>query len=111
MTILRKIRILDFSHVYYGPYATMIMADLGAEVIKVEPIWGEVAREYDPKFGGVSQVFHYLDRNKKGVTLNLKDPKGKKVALELAAKSDVVIENFSRGAMDRLGLEIGRAHV
>jgi len=49
--------ILDFSHVYYGPYATMIMADLGAEVIKVEPVWGEVAREYDPKFGGVSQVF------------------------------------------------------
>lgn len=104
MTILRKIRVLDFSHVYYGPYATMIMADMGADVTKVEPVWGEVAREYDPKFGGVSQVFHYLDRNKKGITLNLKDPRGRKIALELAAKSDVVVENFSRGAMDRLGL-------
>ena len=74
MTILRDIRVLDFSHVYYGPYATMILADLGAEVIKVEPVWGEVAREYDPKFGGVSQVFHYLDRNKKGMTLTALPP-------------------------------------
>jgi crotonobetainyl-CoA:carnitine CoA-transferase CaiB-like acyl-CoA transferase len=104
LTILKKIRVLDFSHVYYGPYATMILADLGADVIKVEPLWGEVAREYSPKFGGVSGVFHYLDRNKRGITLDLKSPEGKEIALELAKKSDVIIENFSRGAMDRLGL-------
>lgn len=104
MTLLKKIRVLDFSHVYYGPYATMILADLGADVIKVEPLWGEVAREYSPKFGGSSGVFHYLDRNKRGITLDLKSPKGKEIALELAKNSDIVIENFSRGAMDRLGL-------
>lgn len=104
MTLLKNIRVLDFSHVYYGPYATMILADLGADVIKVEPLWGEVAREYSPKFGGASGVFHYLDRNKRGITLDLKSTEGKKIALELAKKSDIVIENFSRGAMNRLGL-------
>ena len=104
MTLLKNIKVLDFSHVYYGPYATMILADLGADVIKVEPIWGEVAREYSPKFGGVSGVFHYLDRNKRGITLDLKSYEGKGIALELSKKSDIIIENFSRGAMDRLGL-------
>jgi CoA:oxalate CoA-transferase len=82
----------------------MILADLGADVIKVEPLWGEVAREYLPKFGGVSGVFHYIDRNKRGVTLDLKSSIGKDIALELAKKSDIIIENFSRGAMERLGL-------
>jgi crotonobetainyl-CoA:carnitine CoA-transferase CaiB-like acyl-CoA transferase len=82
----------------------MILADLGADVTKVEPLWGEVAREYLPKFGGVSGVFHYLNRNKRDVTLNLKASEGKKIALELAEKSDIIIENFSRGAMDRLEL-------
>jgi crotonobetainyl-CoA:carnitine CoA-transferase CaiB-like acyl-CoA transferase len=104
LEILDNIRILDFTHVYFGPYTTMLLADLGAEVIKVEPPWGEVARIYPPLFGGTSRVFHYLDRNKKGVTLNLKDPRGVEIALALAGRSDIVIENFSRGAMDRLGL-------
>ena len=104
MLLLDKIRVLDFSHVYFGPYATMLLADMGADVIKVEPTWGEVARVYPPLFGGVSSAFHYLDRNKRGMTLNLKDPRGKEIALSLAEKSDVVVENFSRGAMDRLGL-------
>jgi CoA:oxalate CoA-transferase len=104
MPLLDNIRILDFSHVYFGPYATMLLGDLGADVIKIEPPWGEVARIYPPLFGDISGVFHYLDRNKRGVTLNLKDPRGKEIALALAEKSDVVVENFSRGAMDRLGL-------
>ncbi|MBC8497894.1 CoA transferase [Candidatus Bathyarchaeota archaeon] len=104
MGLLDKIRVLDFSHVYFGPYATMILGDMGADVIKVEPIWGEVARVYPPLFGEVSGVFHYLDRDKRGMTINLKDPKGKEIALALAERSDVIVENFSRGAMDRLGL-------
>jgi len=104
MSMLKNIRVLDFSHVYFGPYATMMLGDLGADVIKVEPPWGEVARDYQPLFGGVSRVFHYLDRNKRGVTLNLKDPRGVEIALALAERSDVLVENFSRGAMDRLGL-------
>jgi crotonobetainyl-CoA:carnitine CoA-transferase CaiB-like acyl-CoA transferase len=82
----------------------MILADMGADVIKVEPPWGEIAREYNPLYGGVSAVFHYLDRNKRGITLNLKDPRGKEIAKALTKKSDVIVENFSRGAMDRLGL-------
>ena len=104
MTILKGIRVLDFSHVYFGPYATMLMADMGADVIKVEPIWGDVARIYLPLFGEVSGVFHYLDRDKRGMSINLKDPKGKEIALALAERSDIIVENFSRGAMDRLGL-------
>ena len=104
MGMLDDIRILDFSHVYYGPFSTMILADMGAEVIKIEPPWGEVARLYPPLFGGMSTVFLYLDRNKKGVTLNLKHPKAVEIALRLAEGSDVVVENFKRGTMDKLGL-------
>ena len=104
MKILEGIRVLDFSHVYFGPYTTMLLADMGADVIKVEPPWGDIARFYPPLFGGASRVFHYLDRNKRGVTLDLKDPRGVEIALSLAERSDVIVENFSRGAMDRLGL-------
>jgi CoA:oxalate CoA-transferase len=104
LTILDGIRVLDFSHVYFGPYTTMLLADMGADVVKVEPPWGDIARLYPPLFGGASLVFHYLDRNKRGVTLDLKDPRGLEIAMALAERSDVVVENFSRGAMDRLGL-------
>jgi CoA:oxalate CoA-transferase len=104
LTMLDKIRVLDFSHVYFGPYTTMLLADMGADVIKVEPPWGDIARFYPPLFGGASRVFHYLDRNKRGLTLNLKDPKGVEIAMALVERSDVIVENFSRGAMDRLGL-------
>lgn len=104
MGMLDDIRILDFSHVYFGPYTTMVLGDMGADVIKVEPPWGEVARLYPPLFGGMSTVFLYLDRNKRGITLNLKNPKAVEIALALAEKSDVVVENFKRGTMDKLGL-------
>jgi len=104
MRMLDDVRILDFSHVYFGPYTTMILADMGADVIKIEPPWGETARFYPPLFGGMSAVFLYLDRNKRGVALNLKHPKGREIALRLAERSDVVVENFRRGTMDRLGL-------
>jgi CoA:oxalate CoA-transferase len=82
----------------------MIMGDMGAEIIKIEPPWGEMVRIYPPHYGGVSTVFHYLNRNKKGISLNLKDSDGKKIVLELVKKCDVVIENFKRGTMDKLGL-------
>lgn len=104
MMILDKVRVLDFTHVYFGPYTTMILADMGADVIKVEPPWGEIGRVYPPLFGGASRVFHYLDRNKRSLTLNLKESRGVEIALALAERSDVVVENFSRGAMKRLGL-------
>jgi len=104
MEMLDDIKILDFSHVYFGPYTTLILADMGADVIKIEPPWGEVARLYPPLFGGMSSVFLYFNRNKRGLTLNLKDPKAKEIALELAEKCDLVVENFKRGTMDKLGL-------
>jgi CoA:oxalate CoA-transferase len=82
----------------------MLLADMGADVIKVEPPWGDIARLYPPLFGGASRVFHYLDRSKRSITLDLKDPRGLEIAVALAKNSDVIVENFSRGAMDRLGL-------
>ncbi|HDI52961.1 MAG TPA: CoA transferase, partial [Candidatus Bathyarchaeota archaeon] len=104
MGLLDDIRVLDFTHVYFGPYCTMILADLGAEVIKVEPPWGEVARFYPPLVGGVSPVFLYFNRNKKGIVLNLKHPKGREIALELAKRCDILVENFKPGTMEKLGL-------
>ncbi len=104
MGLLDDVRVLDFTHVYFGPYCTMILADLGAEVIKVEPPWGEVARFYPPLVGGVSPVFLYFNRNKKGIVLNLKHPKGREIALELAKRCDILVENFKPGTMEKLGL-------
>ncbi len=104
MSMLNDIRVLDFGHVYFGPYTTMILADMGADVVKIEPPWGEIARMYPPLFGGMSSVFHYLDRNKRGVALNLKEPRAVEIVKALAEKSDVVVENFKRGTMEKLGL-------
>ncbi len=109
--MLEGIRILDFSHVYYGPYATMILADMGAEVLKVEPPWGEINRLGNNLFGGMSSSFHYFNRNKKGLAFNLKDPKALEIVKELAKKSDVIVENFKRGTMDKLGLSYEQMRV
>ena len=99
------ITILDFTHVYSGPYATMLFADLGARVIKVErPDGGDDTRHYLPFRNDESGYFAYLNRNKESMTLNLKSPEGKKIALDLMKECDIVIENFSAGTMDRLGL-------
>ncbi|KYH36235.1 MAG: carnitine dehydratase [Candidatus Bathyarchaeota archaeon B23] len=104
MGLLDDVRVLDFTHVYFGPYCTMVLADLGAEVVKVEPPWGEVARFYPPLVGGVSPVFLYFNRNKRGIVLNLKHPRGREIALELAERCDVLVENFKPGTMEKLGL-------
>ncbi|UCH57546.1 MAG: CoA transferase [Candidatus Bathyarchaeota archaeon] len=104
MGMLDDIRILDFSHVFFGPYTTLILADMGADVIKIEPPWGEAARLYPPLFGGMSSVFLYLNRNKRGMTLNLKEPEAREIALAVAESCDVVVENFKRGTMEKLGL-------
>ena len=103
-SMLDGVRILDFTHVYFGPYTTMILGDMGAEVLKVEPPWGEISRLGSTLYGGMSSVFHYLDRNKKGLAFNLKDPRALEIVKELAVKSDVVVENFKRGTMEKLGL-------
>jgi len=102
---LEGIRILDLSHAYSGPFATMHLADQGAEVIKIEvPGKGDQSRNWPPMKNGASGYYAYVNRNKYGLTLNLKSEEGKKVFRELVKNSDVVVENFRVGTMDRLGL-------
>ncbi len=102
---LSGIRVLDLTRVLVGPYATMILADLGAEVIKLEmPGHGDDARHFPPHVNGESAYFMSLNRNKRSMTLNLKDEAGKALFLELVQKADVLVENFRPGTMARLGL-------
>ena len=107
--MLDDVKILDFTHVYFGPYATMIMADMGAQVIKIEPPWGEMVRMSADLYGGLSSTFHYLDRNKKSLALNMKDPKALEIIKQLVKECDIVIENFKRGTLDKLGLSYAEA--
>jgi len=103
--MLEDVRVLDLTHVWFGPWCTMMMADMGAEVIKIEPPWGAIDRIAEGAlFGGVSYTFHHLNLNKKDLTLNLKSPEGMQVFKELVKKSDVVVQNFSPGTMEKLGL-------
>lgn len=105
-TPLRNLRIADFSHFIAGPLATMILADLGAEVIKVENAdGGDNFRHYPPSIGGESVPYLWANRNKRSVALDLKSPEGRAVALDLVARCDVLVENFSTGVMERLGLD------
>ena len=101
---LAGVTILDLTRVLAGPYCTAILADLGAEVIKLEvPGRGDDSRYFNPFVGGESAYYMNLNRNKKGITLNLKG-RGKELFLELVKKVDVVTENFRPGTMDKLGL-------
>lgn len=102
--ILEDIRVVDLTHVWFGPWCTRILAMLGAEVIKIEPPWGGFIRYRPPLFGDASANFLCLNTDKKGVTLNLKNPKGKETFFELVKKSDVVVNNFMPGTMEKLGI-------
>jgi CoA:oxalate CoA-transferase len=100
---LRGVRVLDLTRVLAGPFCTMNLADLGADVIKVEiPGRGDDSRSFAPMMpSGDSGYFYSVNRGKRSVTIDLRTDEGAKVFLELAAKSDVVVENFSPGTMDR----------
>lgn len=102
---LSGIKILDLTWVYAGPFATQILGDLGAEIIKIEaaPV-GDKTRIMPPFKNGYSGYFATLNRGKKSLTLNLKADRGRQIFFELAKKCDVLTENFSPGAMDQLGL-------
>jgi crotonobetainyl-CoA:carnitine CoA-transferase CaiB-like acyl-CoA transferase len=103
--ILSDIRVLDLSHVWFGPFCTMMLADMGAEVIRVEPPWGAIDRiARGALFGGASYSFHHLNLNKKGITLNLKTEEGLSIFKNLVKQSDVVVQNFRAGVMERLGI-------
>lgn len=103
---LKGIKVLDISRVLTGPYCTMILGDLGAEVIKIEiPDTGDETRSWGPPYvEGESAYYLSTNRNKKSVTLNLKSEEGQKILLDMAKQCDVMIENFLPGTVDRLGV-------
>lgn len=102
---LAGVRVLDLTHMLSGPYCTWLLGALGAEVIKVErPGAGDFTRIIEPMVEEESLYFLSVNRNKRSVTLNLKDPRGKALLLKLAASSDVLVENNRAGVMGRLGL-------
>ncbi|HZO71796.1 MAG TPA: CoA transferase [Ktedonobacteraceae bacterium] len=112
MGILSGIRVADFTRVVAGPYCSMLLGDLGAEVIKVEqPGQGDDSRGWGPPFvAGISTYYLAINRNKKSVCLNLRYPEGVEIARQLIMKSDVVLENFRPGFMDQLGLGFEELH-
>ncbi len=103
---LKGIRVLDLSRVLAGPFCSMNLSDLGAEVIKVEiPQRGDDTRAYPPFINGVSSYYLSLNRGKKSITLDLKTEEGVKIVHMLAAKSDIVLENFRPGVTERLNID------
>ena len=101
---LEGIRVLDLTQAYSGPFCTMNLADHGAEVIKIEtPNGGDQTRGWGPLANDYSGYFAYINRNKKGMTLNLKSEEGKKIFTELLKTADVVCENYKVGVLERLG--------
>jgi formyl-CoA transferase len=104
---LRGVRVLDFSRILAGPYCTMLLGDLGAEIIKLErPESGDDTRTWGPPFaGGESAYYLCCNRNKKSIAVDLGRPQGRDLAVELATSSDVLVENFTPGLMRRFGLD------
>jgi crotonobetainyl-CoA:carnitine CoA-transferase CaiB-like acyl-CoA transferase len=103
--ILDGIRVLDMCGALAGPYAAMMLAEHGADVIEVEhPATGDEARVWPPILGGVSSYFGTINRSKRSLAIDLKDPDGLAVVLQLAAQADVVMQGFTPGVIDRLGL-------
>ena len=109
---LDGIRVLDFAHMMQGPWAAEMLADLGADVIKIEAVaGGERGRESGTTFlNGHSTQFLAMNRNKRSVALNLKDPEGLAIARRLVETADVLVQNFRPGVMDRLGLGWDAVH-
>ncbi len=112
---LADVKVVDLTQALAGPYCTMILADMGADVIKVEPPQGDLPRfgppfhadDTDKFYGG---YFASINRNKRGISLDLKDPEGVAILLRLLADADVIVENFKTGVMDRLGLSWETLH-
>jgi crotonobetainyl-CoA:carnitine CoA-transferase CaiB-like acyl-CoA transferase len=103
---LEGVKVLDFTAIMAGPYCTLMLADMGAEVIKVESFpEGDGSRRFDPKVNGESYCFAVLNRNKKSVALNMKDERGRDIFLKLARNADIVIENYRPGVTRKLGID------
>jgi len=102
---LEGIRVLDLSRVLAGPYCTMLLSMMGAEVIKIEDRAGDESRTWPPISGGMSGAFLGLNLNKKGLVADLKTAGGVRLVKDFAAQSDVLVENFKTGAMEKFGLD------
>ena len=103
---LNGIRVIDLTQVLFGPFATMLLGDMGAEIIKIErPEVGDIARGNGPVVNGVSTYFLSLNRGKKSVALNLSTKSGADVLLKLARTADILVENYKPGTMKKLGLD------
>src|ERR1700710_3216875 len=103
---LAGLLVADFSRILAGPYATMLLADLGAEVVKVEGPAGDDTRSWQPPVReGVSTYYLGVNRNKRSIALDLKDPDDAAAARELARRADVLVENFKPGGLARFGLD------
>ncbi|HBF97626.1 MAG TPA: carnitine dehydratase, partial [Alphaproteobacteria bacterium] len=101
---LDGVRVLDFTGVVAGPFGTRLMADLGAEVVKVEPPSGDLLRGAPPRRDGKSPYFGQINCGKKSISVDLKDPRARDLVLQLVDKTDVVIQNFRPGVMRNFGL-------
>ncbi len=102
---LDGVKILAFEQVLSGPFATCLLADMGAEVIKVErPGLGDVIRSWDSVVKGLSSGYVWLNRNKRSITIDVKKEKGREILQQLAQRSDIFFENYAPGVAGRLGL-------
>jgi len=101
---LAGLTVLELGQIYNGPYCALLLAHHGAQVIKLEPPHGDVLRRMDRSPGGASYPFLMLNAGKKGITINLKEPRGRELFLQLAERADVIVENFAAGVMERLGI-------
>jgi crotonobetainyl-CoA:carnitine CoA-transferase CaiB-like acyl-CoA transferase len=104
MGVLSGIRVVDFSRILAGPFATQILGDLGAEVVKVEAPGGDESRAYGAAGAGVRPVFASFNRNKKSVVVDLKNQAGREIALRLVRSADVMVHNYRVGVSEKLGL-------
>lgn len=107
-TPLEGLKVLDFTEYGAGPFCSMMLGDLGADVIKIEAPRGDALRQWGPMQAGISAPFMQLNRSKRSVVLNLKNPVDQGHARELARRTDVLIENFRPGTMEKLGLDYAR---
>ncbi len=106
---LAGLKVIDLSHVMAGPACSMLLADMGADVIKVEKLPGgdDARRMVPPTISGESAAFLIMNRNKRGIALDLKTEAGRKVLSRLLQGADVLIENYRRGTMERMGFGYG----
>ena len=105
MSALEGVRVLDLSRVLAGPLATQMLADLGADVVKVEAPWGDDTRKWGPPFiDGDAAYYHACNRGKRSILLDIKSESGQHSLRQLIAQADVIVENFKAGTLERMGL-------